>query len=207
MDQASLVESYIDDGRRLVDQLAADGQSIQAAFWAKTEDNGNWFLHVVTDNVAKLGPAAAYRAIDDSLKKLRDCSISISEVKALNPTNRIARDVIALARSGDLGNVAHFGVGLIPNIEEGWMYRTSRHSSAMANQMTTEEVAREVVRLMNRGPGILAPSHVTLKDGTVFSGVPFSLQLGSQQAMVVQFVVDHEHAPRVLQLDEIASIA
>jgi hypothetical protein len=72
--------------------------------------------------------------------------------------------------------------------------------------MTTEDIGREILRLMNRGPGILQPSRVTLKDGTAFNGVPFSLQLGSQTPLVVQFIEDEKLAPRVVQLDEIAAI-
>ena len=72
--------------------------------------------------------------------------------------------------------------------------------------MTPEEIGREILRLMNRSPGILQPSPVTLKDGTAFSGVPFSLEVGTQRAMVVRFIADGEVAPRVIRLDEIASI-
>ena len=59
---------------------------------------------------------------------------------------------------------------------------------------------------MNRGPGSQQPSRIALKDGITFNGVPFSLQFGSQNALVVQFIADGEAAPRVVGLDEIASI-
>ena len=44
------------------------------------------------------------------------------------------------------------------------------------------------------------------EDGTAFNGVPFSIELGTQRAMVVRFIEDGEAAPRVVRLDEIASI-
>ena len=72
--------------------------------------------------------------------------------------------------------------------------------------MTTEDIGREIFRLMNQSSGILQPSRVSLKDGTSFNGVPFSLEVGDHQAMVVRFIADGEAAPRVVRLDEIASI-
>ena len=60
---------------------------------------------------------------------------------------------------------------------------------------------------MNRGPDILQPSRVTLKDGTAFNGVPFSLELGPQRALMTRFLADGEAAPRVIRLEEIASIS
>ena len=71
--------------------------------------------------------------------------------------------------------------------------------------MTTEDVGREILRLMNR-VGNLKPSHVTQKNGTAFNGVPFSLELGQEKVTVVRFVEDGEAAPRIVRLDEIASI-
>jgi len=59
---------------------------------------------------------------------------------------------------------------------------------------------------MNRGPGVLESSRITLRDNTTFNGVPISFSLGSQNAVVVSFIADGGHAPRVERLDEIASV-
>jgi len=140
VDQSTLVEDQIDDGRRFVERFAADGNPVQAAFWVKTAEEGG----------------------------------------------------------KTLGSTA---------VEQTYIYAPHFFTFTQANPMTTEDVGRAILRLMNRGPGIMEPSHVTLKDGTVFNGVPFSLDLGTQRAMVVQFVADGEAAPRVVRLDEIASIS
>ena len=60
---------------------------------------------------------------------------------------------------------------------------------------------------MNRGLGILQRSRVTLKDGTSFEGIPFSIRMGSHRAMVVQFTDNAEPFPRVVDVDEIASLS
>ncbi len=65
--------------------------------------------------------------------------------------------------------------------------------------MVREHVVRELILLMNRGPGTLQPSRATLKDGSSFEGIPFSSQMGSRhRAMVVQFTDNAEPFPRVV---------
>src|SRR5215210_5979645 len=68
VDQSTLVEAQIDDGRRFVERFAADGNPVQAAFWVKTAEEGLWFLYVVTELIDHVGPAAAYRAVHASLR-------------------------------------------------------------------------------------------------------------------------------------------
>jgi hypothetical protein len=209
VDQSTLVEDQIDDGRRFVERFAADGNPVRAAFWVKTAEEGIWFLYVVTDIVDSVGPAAAYRAVHASLQKLGQSWVSSSEVKVISPTNPIARDVLAVMARYPGRLATRFGGKTLGSmaVEQTYIYPPHFFTFGQVNPMTTEDVGREIVRLMNRGPGILQPSRVTLKDGTSFNGVPFSLQLGSQKAVVAQFVADGEAAPRVIRLDEIASIA
>ncbi len=207
MDQGTLVEEKIDDGRRFVERFAADGNPVQAAFWVKTAEEGIWFLYVATEIVDRDGPAAAYRAVHASLRKLGKSSVSSSEIKIISPNNPIAKDVLAsmgrhpgrlATGSTTLGSMA---------VEQTIIYPSRSFTFTQANPMTTEEIGQEILRLMNRGPSILQPFRVTLKDGTAFNGVPFSIELGTQKAMVVRFIADGEAAPRVVRLDEIASIS
>ena len=67
MDQVALVEDQIADGRRFVERFAADGNTVQAAFWVKTAEEGDRFLYVVTDLYDNDGPAVAYKAVHRSL--------------------------------------------------------------------------------------------------------------------------------------------
>jgi hypothetical protein len=45
MDTELLVESQVDDGRRLVNQVVSDGTEVSAAFWVKTSEEGLWHLY------------------------------------------------------------------------------------------------------------------------------------------------------------------
>ena len=208
MDQGTLVENQIDDGRRFIQRFAADGSEVQAAFWVKTAEEGLWFLYVATELVDREGPAAAYRAVHASLRKLGEPRVSSSLIKVVSPMNPIAKDVLLMMarhpgrlatrfRGKTLGSVA---------VDQGYIYPSYVFTFTQINQMTTDEVGREIVRLMNRGPGILESSRITLRDNTTFNGVPISFSLGSQNAVVVSFIADGGHAPRVERLDEIASV-
>jgi hypothetical protein len=209
VDQGTLVENQIDDGRRFVERFAADGNSVQAAFWVKTSEEGLWFLYVATDLVDREGPATAYRAVHTSLGKLSDSWVTSSEIKIISPSNPIAKDVLAVMSRHHGRLATKFGGKKLGSmaIDQAYVYPAHFYTFVDPNPMTTEDISREVVRLMNRGPGILQPSRVTLKDGNSFNGVPFSIQFGSQNTLVVQFVADGEAAPRVYRIDEIAAIA
>lgn len=209
MDQSTLVEDQIDDGRRFVERFAADGNPVQAAFWVKTAEEGLWFLYVATEIVDREGPAAAYRAVHAALRKLGESWVPSSAIKVISPNNPVAQDVLAVMARHPGRLATRFDGKTLGStaVEQTYIYAPHFFTFTQANPMTTEDVGRAILRLMNRGPGIMEPSHVTLKDGTVFNGVPFSLDLGTQRAMVVQFVADGEAAPRVVRLDEIASIS
>ncbi|HUY89939.1 MAG TPA: hypothetical protein VMV10_14480 [Pirellulales bacterium] len=209
MDQSTLVDNQVDDGRRLVERFAADGNPVQAAFWVKTADEGLWFLYVATEIVDRGGPAAAYRAVYESLHKLKEPSVALSEIKLVSPSNPIAKDVLAIMARYPGRLAPRFGGNKLGSmaVEQTYIYPPHLFTFAQVNPMTTEDIGREVLRLMNRGPGILQPSRFTLKDGTSFNGVPFSLQVGSQNTVIVQLIADGEAAPRVVRLDEIASIS
>lgn len=209
MDQSTLVGDQISDGRRFVERFAADGNPVQAAFWVKTDEDGLWFLYVATDLVEREGPAAAYRAVNDSLQKLGECYVVGSEIKVIGPNNPIAKDVLAITARHPGRLATRYGGRVLGSmsVEQVYIYPPRTFTFSEVNPMTTEDISRELLRLMNRGPGILQSSRIGLNDGTTFSGVPFSLELGPQNAMVVRFVADGEAAPRVVRLDDIASIS
>jgi hypothetical protein len=96
MDQELLVESRIEDGQRLIDQLVRDGFPVRVAFWVKTSEEGDWFFFLGSPEVDFEKPGDAYGKVYVSLSKVPDCSISLSEIKLVNGTNPVARAAVAL---------------------------------------------------------------------------------------------------------------
>jgi hypothetical protein len=202
VDQSTLVEVPIDEGRRFLARFAADGNPVQAAFWAKTAEEGLWFLYVVSALYDSVGPAAAYRAVHASFQKLGKSSISTSEIKVIGPSNPIAKDVLAFMSRYPgryMSGSATFGS---TDLEQVFIYPAHAFTFTQANPMNPEEIGQELIRLM-RSP---TPkwSQVTLTDGSFFRGVPSSVERGPDNATMVRFCVDE--AVRPIALERIASI-
>ena len=176
MDQGTLVEAQIDDGRRFVERFAADGNPVQAAFWVKTAEEGLWFLYVVTEIIDRDGPAAAYRAVHASLESSASPRFPVPRSKSsarITPSPRMCWRSWLVIRAGWPRAARPSGRSAV---EQTIHLPPHFFTFTQANPMTTEDIGREILRLMNRGPGILQPSRVTLKDGTAFNGVPFALK-------------------------------
>jgi len=210
VDQGTLVEDRIVDGRRFVERFAADGNSVRAAAWVKTAEEGLWFLYLATEIIDQVGPAAAYRAVHGSLKKLEDLPLNGSQIKLVGPSNPIAVGLQNIANRSPVKLSTRFGAETLGSlaVDQGYVYSPHLFRHTRPNPMTTEDLGQRIAGLMSRGAGILQPSRINLKDGNSFSGVPFSLNFGGQNnGLMVQFVVDREPTPRTYRVDEIASIA
>jgi hypothetical protein len=206
MDTVTLVEDQIDDGRLLVERFVADGGSVTAAFWVKTAEEGQWFLYIATEGVDRDGPAAAYRTVYASLKKLGDPWIALSEIKLVGPENPITKSVLEILARHPRRSPIRFGGKSLGNlsVEEAYIYPPRIFVSPGGNRMTTNEVIQHVIQLMNR-TGVVQASAVTLQDGTAFRGFPFGLELGNNQ-MEVKFIDEATNRPRAIPAVDIACI-
>lgn len=209
MDQSTLVDVQVDDGRRIIEQFAADGNAVHAAFWVKTADEGLWFLYIATDIVERDGPMAAYRAINRSLDKLGDCWISGSDIKMISTGNPVTKDVLTMMarHSGRLALRSNDKiVGSMP-VAQLYIYPAHLFSSSIAKAMTTEEIGQAILRLMNRGAGKSQPTQVTMKNGSIFRGIPYSIRHDTKQkAVIVSFIDEDASSSRDERLDDIASL-
>jgi hypothetical protein len=104
MDQVALVADRVEDGERLVLQLVHDNFDVTAAFWLKLSEESRWYLYIVSKLVDDKGLAAAYQDVLNSLDKLAEPRIDWSEIKLIEPTHPMARDVIK-ARKRYVGKV------------------------------------------------------------------------------------------------------
>jgi hypothetical protein len=55
MDKEPLVEMYVEDGRRVVEHLVAEGIEVKAAAWIRGAEENSWSLYLATPLVHKKG--------------------------------------------------------------------------------------------------------------------------------------------------------
>jgi hypothetical protein len=94
MDTELLVESQIDEGQGLVDQLIRDNFDISVAFWVKTSEEGMWHFYIASPSVDEGLLGEAYRKVYASLGKIPNSWVSPSDIKLVNDMNPIARDAV-----------------------------------------------------------------------------------------------------------------
>jgi len=201
MDTELLVDERIEDGRKLLSALTAMAFDVTAAFWVRTSGEGLWFLYIASPTV-RGQVADAYRAVYSALSQLQTPSLTLSEIKLVEPTNPIAADAITIrdryaARIPTRYNGKRLG-GL--EIEEAYIYpRTDRN-------LSRAEALRTISELLNR-TGPLQPSVITLRDGSTVSAIPVGLQIGPPGSGVMVVLRDAaSQTDRSVSIDDIASI-
>jgi hypothetical protein len=116
--QTALVESQIMDGQRVVEALAQKGIDVTVAFWAKTSDDGWWYLYLATPAVDKEGITGAYRLVLGVVREMppRPFGVETTDIKLLSPQSPMARDAAGSRRDfpriASLGSSRLGGVGI-----------------------------------------------------------------------------------------------
>ncbi len=96
MDTHTLVENRIGDGRKLINLLTEKGFPLTAAGWAKTSEEGDWYLYIATRTVDDKGLADAYREVYGALATISGTCIAVSDIKLVGEHNPITRDILAI---------------------------------------------------------------------------------------------------------------
>src|SRR5437870_794508 len=97
MDTESLVESLVDDGQKLVEEVSQCGLPVAAAFWLMASEDARWYFYIVSPVVDDEGLAQAYRRLHPLVRRMREpLGIDPREIKLIGPSNLIAHDVLAI---------------------------------------------------------------------------------------------------------------
>lgn len=201
MDYELLVEPQIEDGKSLIAELTKAGFDVSVAAWMKTSEDGLWFLYIGSRSVGSMPLADAYRAVYSAFRQVPRASIDFSQIKLVEPGNPIAAEAMAIRdryparlpmrfRGPALGGVS---------IEEAYIYPRP------TGPMSANEVVQTVAGLMNR-TGSLAPSLITLRDGTQIQAIPVGIQMNTPGG--VQIVLHDLNAStnRSISVNDVASI-
>jgi hypothetical protein len=201
-----LVENRIDDGQRLLIELVRDGFDVSAAAWLKTSEEGLWFLYIGSKSVDAGKLANAYRTVYACLRRIPDSWIDMSAVKLVHDTNPIARDVVAIRDRYPGGRIpTRYGGERIGNIaiEEAYLY------PRITPGLTRDEIVQAVTGLLNR-TGLVRPSTVTLRDGTVIRGIPFGIEMkraaGRPSVLEIKLLDDTDGSAHSIPVDDVTNL-
>lgn len=200
MDYVLLVDEQIEDGKSLLAGLVHDGFDVTVAFWVRTSEEGLWFLYIGSTSVRTMTLADAYRVVYGALRRIPNTEISISNVKIVDADNPIARSAIEVRDRYPARLPARYNGKRLGNmsIEDVYIYPST-------GGMTRTEVLQTVTGLMNR-TGVLAPSLVTLRDGTQFQAVPLGIQMNVPGAVQVVFQDLVASTNRSIPVDDVVGI-
>jgi len=206
VDTQLLVESRIDDGHRLLVEFVRGSLDVTAAAWIKSSDEGLWHLYVGSTSVSAGKLADAYRKVYSCMARVPKQIIELSEVKLLPAENPLVQELIAVRdrRPGwripprfggkKLGGDAFDQAYVYPRITPG---------------LTRDEVIGTVTGLLIR-TGAITPSTVTLRNGTVFRGIPFGLEInrqsGQQPILETKFMNDLDGSTQIVPVDDVSNI-
>jgi hypothetical protein len=201
MDTELLVDNRVEDGRKLLAELAAQGFDVAIAFWVRTSEEGLWFLYIASSRIGRVSIADAYRSVYAALRPMKDASLSVSEIKLIAPDNPIAVDALAIRQRFSARMPSRYNgkrLGQLA-IEEAYIY------PPVTAGMDRAQVLHSVTQLMNRH-GVIQPSLVTLRNGSSFQAIPLGIQVGQPGEIAVVLRNVTSGVDESLSIDEIMNI-
>jgi hypothetical protein len=112
MDQGALVETEIQEGKRLIDHLVEEGVPVTGAAWLKEAESGRWYLYIATPLVTEEGGTRpAYRSVYAALRQASEPPrIHPLSIKVVAPSSPVGKTVQELQGRPPLRyNDARFG--------------------------------------------------------------------------------------------------
>ena len=97
MGQDTLVREQLENGRKLIDSVIAEGFDVDLAFWIKETEADNWFLYLSSPFVDQQGLFASYMLVQAVIRRMPELDIDPSEVRvvSLNDSRSVeAREAI-----------------------------------------------------------------------------------------------------------------
>ena len=104
MDQDSLVKDQIGAGSQLIAKFNKYAK-LQAAFWLKESDTGNWFLYLVSDQINDSNFNLAYGEVNRILRAEAERCLDPMEIKVAGVEDSVAKAVLAIQQEVPITSV------------------------------------------------------------------------------------------------------
>jgi hypothetical protein len=95
--QDMLVTGDLENGRKLIDRLIANGFGVHFALWVNEADARQWFLYLASPVVDEKGPGAAYRMVLPVVDSMPESGIDPFSIKLVGLNDSVttaAREAI-----------------------------------------------------------------------------------------------------------------
>ena len=206
MDQVALVGNLVDDGRRLVEHLVADGYEVLAAAWLKLSEEGRWVLYIASPVVDVRGLRYGLEKIHASLTKIGADALFTSGINLVGSHHPVAVQLLDIyGHRPGRGAMTFIGPRLGDvSIDEAYIYRPPPSPVPGGHAMTTDEVLRKVTELMNR-PGVAQSATVALRNNTSFQGIPFGLEKNNN-VLTLKFIETGSGYIRSVPASDVSSV-
>jgi hypothetical protein len=123
MDQTTLVDEQIADGKRLLDRFREAGFPVTIAGWIWASERGRWHLYVASPVVEDEGIGAAYLRIHALVRQMpQPFSIGPFDVKAIRPKAPLAEAMLDLHRRHPGRSFFPFGGSQFGGVEVEGVY-------------------------------------------------------------------------------------
>jgi hypothetical protein len=123
MDFVPLVEDQIEDGRRLIDQILAEGFEIIAASWIWDSEDGQRYLFLASPVVDHEGAIEAYRRVHEVMGQMpQPFSLHLLDVRVIEKADPITKDLVAFRARYPGRGAAWFRGNRLGELEIGGAY-------------------------------------------------------------------------------------
>jgi hypothetical protein len=123
MDQTTLVDEQIADGKRLLARLREAGFPVTAAAWIRESERWRWHLYIVSPVVEDQGIGTAYLRIHALVRQMpQPFSVGPFDVMAVGPHEPKAKAILDLHRRHPGRSFLQFGGSQFGGVEVEAVY-------------------------------------------------------------------------------------
>lgn len=124
MDNTTLVDNHIEDGKKLIDAIDKSMFNLVGALWYYFPASGEWRLLLVSPLVDTIGPKQCYTVIQSVIEDLR-LSFGIERISVLSPKDNLIQLLRVAIRTGKGLSAIRFTRNTINGvfIEDALIYR------------------------------------------------------------------------------------